>query len=203
MSTYKIVMIRHGESEWNKENKFCGWFDANLSSKGVDEAKAGGQALAAAGYKFDIAHTSLLTRAQVTLASVLEEIGQSDLPVEKTWRLNERHYGALTGLNKAETAAKHGEEQVKIWRRSFDVPPPPMESDHPYYEVIRKDPRFDILWKYDTIKIAFVFQRYANGPSDSEFPACESLKLTIDRTLPYWNEVIVPEMKVFYILLLF
>jgi len=177
MSTYKIVMIRHGESEWNKENKFCGWFDANLSPKGVDEAKAGGQALAAAGYKFDIAHTSLLTRAQVTLASVLEEIGQSDLPVEKTWRLNERHYGALTGLNKAETAAKHGEEQVKIWRRSFDVPPPPMESDHPYYEVIRKDPR------------------YANGPSESEFPACESLKLTIDRTLPYWNEVIVPEMK--------
>jgi 2,3-bisphosphoglycerate-dependent phosphoglycerate mutase len=142
MSTFKIVMIRHGESEWNMENKFCGWYDANLSQKGVEEAKAGGQALASAGYQFDIAHTSLLTRAQVTLASVLAEIGQKELSVEKTWRLNERHYGALTGLNKAETAAKHGEEQVKIWRRSFDVPPPPMEADHPYYQAIRKDARY-------------------------------------------------------------
>jgi len=177
MSTYKIVMIRHGESEWNMENKFCGWYDANLSQKGVEEAKAGGKALADAGYTFDIAHTSLLTRAQVTLASVLTEIGQESLPVEKTWRLNERHYGALTGLNKAETAAKHGEEQVKIWRRSFDVPPPPMESDHPYYEAIRKD------------------ARYAEGPSDDQFPTCESLKLTIGRTLPYWDDVIVPQMK--------
>jgi len=177
MSTYKIVMIRHGESEWNMENKFCGWFDANLSKKGVEEAKAGGKALADAGYTFDIAHTSLLTRAQVTLASVLAGIGQESLPVEKTWRLNERHYGALTGLNKAETAAKHGEEQVKIWRRSFDVPPPAMETDHPYYEAIRKD------------------ARYTEGPSDDQFPSCESLKLTIERTLPYWDEVIVPQMK--------
>jgi len=177
MANYKIVMIRHGESEWNQANKFCGWFDAHLSPKGMDEAKAGGQALKAAGYEFDIAYTSLLTRAQVTLESVLTEIGQKDLSVEKTWRLNERHYGALTGLNKAETAAKHGEEQVKIWRRSFDVPPPPMEKDHPYYNVIRND------------------SRYANGPTESEFPACESLKLTIERTLPFWNDVIVPQMK--------
>ena len=168
---------RHGESEWNKENKFCGWFDADLSSKGKEEAKAGGVALKEAGYAFDVAHTSLLTRAQVTLGAVLAELGSPDLPVEKTWRLNERHYGGLTGLNKAETAAKHGEEQVKIWRRSFDTPPPPMEPDHPYYETIRKDPR------------------YAGGPTDEEFPTCESLKLTIARTLPYWDEVIVPQLK--------
>jgi len=177
MAAYKIVMLRHGESEWNKENKFCGWFDANLSEAGVKEAVAGGKALKEAGYTFDVAHTSLLTRAQVTLQNVLEQIGQTDLPVEKTWRLNERHYGGLTGLNKAETAAKHGEEQVKIWRRSFDVPPPPMEADHPYYKTIREDPR------------------YKEGPTDAEFPACESLKLTIGRTLPYWDDVIVPQMK--------
>jgi len=177
MAPYKIVMIRHGESEWNQENKFCGWYDANLSTKGMDEAKAGGKALNDAGYTFDVAHTSLLTRAQVTLGHVLSGIGQEDLKVEKTWRLNERHYGGLTGLNKAETAAKHGEEQVKIWRRSFDTPPPPMEKDHPYYDVIRNDPR------------------YANGPTDEEFPTCESLKLTIERTLPYWNDVIVPQLK--------
>lgn len=177
MAKYTIVMLRHGESEWNKENKFCGWYDANLSEAGVAEAVAGGKALMEADFNFDVAHTSLLTRAQVTLQKVLEEIGQTDLPVEKTWRLNERHYGALTGLNKAETAAKHGEEQVKIWRRSFDVPPPPMEEDHPYYDNIRNDPR------------------YKDGPSDAEFPKCESLKLTIERTLPYWNDVIVPQMK--------
>ena len=152
-------------------------FDANLSEKGVKEAESGGQALKDAGYKFDIAHTSLLTRAQVTLGKVLEAIGQSDLPIEKTWRLNERHYGALTGLNKAETAEKHGEEQVKIWRRSFDVPPPAMEKDHPYYDNIVND------------------SRYADGPKGDEFPMCESLKLTIERTLPYWNDVIVPQVK--------
>merc|ERR1711936_505680 len=128
-----------------------------------------------AGYKFDVAHTSLLTRAQVTLSKVLNAIDQPDLKIEKTWRLNERHYGALTGLNKAETAAKHGDEQVKIWRRSFDTPPPPMEKDHPYYENIVKD------------------ERYVDGPKLEEFPMCESLKLTIERTLPYWNDVIVPQ----------
>merc|ERR1712126_703761 len=177
MTTYKIVMIRHGESEWNKENKFCGWFDANLSEAGIKEAEAGGKALADAGYTFDLAHTSLLTRAHTTLGKVLEAIKQTDLPVNKTWRLNERHYGGLTGLNKAETAAKHGEEQVKIWRRSFDVPPPAMETGHDYYDVIRNDPR------------------YKDGPTAEEFPTCESLKLTIARTLPYWNDVIVPQLK--------
>merc|ERR1712062_743152 len=114
MPTYKIVMIRHGESEWNKQNKFCGWFDANLSETGIKEAEAGGKALADAGYTFDLAHTSLLTRAHTTLNKVLEAINQPDIPIHKTWRLNERHYGGLTGLNKAETAAKHGEEQVIV-----------------------------------------------------------------------------------------
>merc|ERR1711884_411558 len=177
MATYEIVMIRHGESTWNQENKFCGWFDANLSEKGVQEAESGGKALKDAGYTFDIAHTSLLTRAQVTLGKVLAAIDQQDLPVEKTWRLNERHYGALTGLNKAETAEKHGEEQVQIWRRSFDIPPPPMEVGHDFYENIVKDPR------------------YAGEPKPEEFPMFESLKLTIERTLPYWNSTIVPQIK--------
>ena len=140
--------------------------------QGVAEAVAGGQALKNDGYAFDVAHTSVLQRAQTTLATVLEQIGQTDLAVQKTWRLNERHYGALTGLNKAETAEKHGEEQVQIWRRSFDIPPPPMEEGHPYYENIVKDPR------------------YATEPKPEEFPMFESLKLTIDRTLPYWNSVI-------------
>ena len=198
--SFKIVMIRHGESEWNKENRFCGWFDAGLSEvgeqfktfpvsivcivifygpffQGVAEAVAGGKALKNEGYAFDVAHTSVLQRAQTTLATVLEQIGQPELPTQKTWRLNERHYGALTGLNKAETAEKHGEEQVQIWRRSFDIPPPPMEAEHPFYENIVKDPR------------------YAEEPKPEEFPMFESLKLTIERTLPYWNATIVPQIK--------
>nr|CAD7591719.1 unnamed protein product [Timema genevievae] len=177
MSKYKIVMVRHGESEWNQKNQFCGWFDSLLSEKGKQEAAAAGKALKNANYKFDVAHTSVLSRAQHTLEAILKEIGQPDLPVQKSWRLNERHYGGLTGLNKAETAAKYGEEQVKIWRRSFDVPPPPMEPDHPYYDIITKD------------------KRYADGPSPEEFPKFESLKLTIERTLPYWNDVIIPQLK--------
>lgn len=124
-----------------------------------------------------MAYTSVLTRAQKTLGAILNEINQTDIPIEKTWRLNERHYGGLTGLNKAETAAKYGEEQVAIWRRSFDVPPPPMEPDHPYYDTIVND------------------ARYANGPAKEEFPMFESLKLTIARTLPFWNDVIVPQIK--------
>jgi len=172
---YKIVMIRHGESEWNQLNKFCGWYDADLSAKGRDEAAAAGEALK--GWKFDGAHTSVLTRANKTLEAVLTATGQTDIPVQKTWRLNERHYGGLTGLNKAETAAKHGEEQVKIWRRSFDIPPPPMEESNEYYNVIVNDPR------------------YKDGPAKNEFPMFESLKLTIARTLPYWNDVIVPDLK--------
>lgn len=145
--------------------------------KGLEEAVTGGEALKNAGYKIDIAFTSVLTRAQRTLQTILEKIGQPNVPVVKSWRLNERHYGGLTGLNKAETAAKYGEEQVAIWRRSFDIPPPPMEPDHPYYDTIVKDPR------------------YADGPSPDEFPKFESLKLTIERTLPFWNDTIVPAIK--------
>merc|ERR550539_1071654 len=177
MAAYKIVMIRHGESEWNLANKFTGWYDAKLSDTGKKEANAGGAALKEAGYQFDVAHTSVLSRANDTLDIVLEQIGQKDLSIEKTWRLNERHYGGLTGLNKAEAAEKHGEEQVKIWRRSFDVPPPPMEPDHSFYENIVKD------------------ERYKDEPVKEEFPMNESLKLTIERTLPYWNNVIVPQIK--------
>lgn len=177
MSKYRIVMVRHGESEWNKLNLFCGWYDANLSDKGQNEAVSAGKALKEAGYTFDVAHTSVLTRAQETLKSILKEIDQDNLPVQKIWRLNERHYGGLTGMNKAETAAKYGEEQVQIWRRSFDVPPPPMEPDHKYYDTIVKDPR------------------YADGPKPEEFPKFESLKLTIERTLPYWNDTIIPQLK--------
>ncbi|KOX73085.1 Phosphoglycerate mutase 2 [Melipona quadrifasciata] len=177
MSKYTIVMVRHGESEWNQLNLFCGWYDANLSDKGKTEAAQAGKAVKDAGLKFDVAHTSLLTRAQETLKAILKEIGQEDIPIQKTWRLNERHYGGLTGMNKAETAAKYGEEQVQIWRRSFDVPPPAMEPDHKYYDTIVKDPR------------------YADGPKLEEFPKFESLKLTIERTLPYWNDTIIPQLK--------
>jgi len=177
MAPYKIVMVRHGESEWNEKNLFCGWFDANLSEKGKQEAVSAGVALKNAGYTFDVAYTSVLTRAQNTLQAILSQIGQTDLPIVKTWRLNERHYGGLTGLNKAETAAKYGDEQVAIWRRSFDIPPPPMEADHPYYDIIVKD------------------SRYADGPAPDQFPKFESLKLTIERTLPFWNDTIVPQIK--------
>ena len=172
-----LIVFRFNES---KKGDLCQGhiFSFGLSfSLGVAEAKAGGKALKDGGYVFDLAHTSLLKRAQITLGTVLEQTGQTDLPVQKTWRLNERHYGALTGLNKAETAEKHGEEQVQIWRRSFDIPPPAMEPDHPFYENIAKDPR------------------YAEEPKPEEFPMFESLKLTIDRTLPYWNNVIVPQIK--------
>ncbi|XP_046385601.1 phosphoglycerate mutase 2 [Ischnura elegans] len=177
MAKYAIVMVRHGESEWNKLNQFCGWFDANLSEQGVQEAKAAGDALKNAGYKFDIAHTSVLTRAKNTLGHILEKIDQKDIPVQETWRLNERHYGALTGLNKTETAKKYGEDQVQIWRRSFDVPPPPMEEDHPYYKSI------------------IDHHKAAGGPAAADIPKFESLKLTIERTLPYWNGTIVPQLK--------
>ncbi|XP_076630732.1 phosphoglyceromutase 78 [Colletes latitarsis] len=177
MSKYTIVMVRHGESEWNKLNLFCGWYDANLSDKGKNEALSAGKAIKDASLTFDVAHTSVLTRAQETLKSILKESGQESIPVNKTWRLNERHYGGLTGMNKAETAAKYGEEQVQIWRRSFDVPPPPMEPDHKYYDAIVKDPR------------------YANELKPEDFPKFESLKLTIERTLPYWNNTIIPQLK--------
>lgn len=138
MATHRLVMVRHGESSWNQENRFCGWFDAELSEKGTEEAKRGAVAIKDAKMEFDICYTSVLKRAIRTLWTILDSTDQMWLPVVRTWRLNERHYGGLTGLNKAETAAKHGEEQVKIWRRSFDTPPPPMDDKHPYHVSISK-----------------------------------------------------------------
>ncbi|CAO2640502.1 Phosphoglycerate mutase 2 [Lemmus lemmus] len=164
-------MVRHGESSWNQENRFCGWFDAELSEKGAEEAKRGASAIKDAKMEFDICYTSVLKRAIRTLWTILDGTDQMWLPVVRSWRLNERHYGGLTGLNKAETAAKHGEEQVKIWRRSFDTPPPPMDEKHPYYTSISKV-----------------------GQS-GELPTCESLKDTIARALPFWNDEIAPKIK--------
>ncbi|XP_056633715.1 phosphoglycerate mutase 2-like isoform X1 [Diorhabda sublineata] len=175
--TFRIVMVRHGESEWNKLNLFCGWFNADLSDRGREEAVRAGQAIKDMGLKFDLAFASVLKRSQDTLKSVLETSGQSSIPVEYTWRLNERHYGGLTGLNKVETVEKYGEEQVQIWRRSFDVPPPPITPENQYYNTILNDPI------------------YANGPPKDQFPMFESLKLTIERTMPFWNEKIVPALK--------
>lgn len=175
--TFKIVMARHGESEWNGKNLFCGWYNAELSERGVSEAHKAGKALKDAGYKFDLAYSSVLKRANVTCDIILKELGQTDLSYAKTWRLNERHYGGLTGLNKAETVEKFGEAQVAIWRRSFDTPPPPITPENPYYDIIINDPI------------------YADGPPKDQFPLFESLKLTMERTLPYWHETIVPRIK--------
>src|SRR4051794_16799643 len=166
-----LVMIRHGQSAWNLENRFTGWWDVDLTEKGVAEAKAAGELLAAKGMDFDLCFTSLQTRAIKTLHIALEAMGRLWLPEEKDWRLNERHYGGLTGLNKAETAARHGDEQVRIWRRSSAVPPPAMERGGEY--ALGAD------------------RRYAGIP----VPATESLKDTIARVLPYWEERIVPALK--------
>jgi 2,3-bisphosphoglycerate-dependent phosphoglycerate mutase len=170
----KLVLIRHGESTWNKENRFTGWTDVDLSDKGRQEAKEGGQVLKKEGYTFDVAYTSVLKRAIRTLWSVLDEMDLMWIPVHRTWRLNERHYGALQGLNKAETAAKFGEDQVKIWRRSYDVPPPVLTPD---------DPRFP---GHDA--------RYKSLTRD-ELPLTECLKDTVARFLPYWHETIAPAVK--------
>lgn len=170
---HRLVIIRHGESEWNKENRFTGWQDVDLSEKGRAEAAKGGAALKARGFQFDVAYTSRLKRAIHTLDIVLDEIDQAWLPVHKEWRLNERHYGGLTGLDKAETAAKHGEEQVKIWRRSYDTPPPAMPSDDPRHPA--RDPR------------------YADA-KQTELPSGESLKDTVARFLPLWDSKIAPSV---------
>jgi len=171
---YKIVLIRHGESQWNKENRFTGWIDVDLSEKGVQEAKKAGQTLKKEGYVFDVAYTSVLKRAIHTLWNVLDEMDLTWIPVHRSWRLNERHYGALAGLNKSETAAKHGEDQVKIWRRSFDIPPPPLDPTDPRFPT--NDPRYADL-------------------DPRVLPATESLKTTIDRVLPYWHDVLVPTIR--------
>jgi 2,3-bisphosphoglycerate-dependent phosphoglycerate mutase len=171
---YKLVLLRHGESDWNRENRFTGWTDVDLSAAGVDEARRGGRALRDAGFTFDVAYTSLLKRAIRTLWITMDEMDLMWIPVHRSWRLNERHYGALQGLNKAETAAKHGEEQVKIWRRSYDIPPPPLEPS---------DPRFP---GHD--------RRYADL-TDKELPRTESLKDTVARFLPYWQQTIAPAVR--------
>lgn len=171
---YKVVLIRHGESVWNKENRFTGWTDVPLSEKGLSEAVAAGRLLKAEGYCFDKAFTSVLKRAVKTLWCVLEEMDLMWIPVEHSPKLNERHYGALQGLNKAETAQKYGDEQVKLWRRSYDTRPPLLEHDDPRY------PGNDV--------------RYASL-ADSEIPEGECLKDTVARVVPYWNETIVPEIK--------
>ncbi|MEN9289123.1 MAG: phosphoglycerate mutase [Pseudomonadota bacterium] len=166
-----LVLIRHGQSAWNLENRFTGWWDVDVTEKGVAEARAAGALMRDKGLDFDCCFTSLQTRAIKTLNLALEEMQRLWLPVEKDWRLNERHYGGLTGLDKAETAAKHGDAQVKIWRRSFDVPPPPLEPGSPYD--LSADRR------YAGIKV----------------PATESLKDTIARVLPYWESRIAPELR--------
>ena len=170
---HKLVLLRHGESTWNKENRFTGWTDVDLTDKGRDEARAAGQLLKAGGYEFDIVFTSLLTRAIRTANIALDELEQSWLPVERSWRLNERHYGALQGLNKAETAAKHGEDQVKIWRRAYAIAPPPLAPDDP------RHPSRD--------------RRYRDVPP-SQLPLTESLKDTVARFLPYWSDAIAPQI---------
>jgi 2,3-bisphosphoglycerate-dependent phosphoglycerate mutase len=170
----KLVLLRHGESTWNKENRFTGWTDVDLSDKGREEAREGGQVLKAGGYSFDVAYTSVLKRAIRTLWSALDELDQMWIPVHRSWRLNERHYGALQGLNKAETAAKFGEDQVKIWRRSYDIPPPALTADDPRYP--GHDPRYRDL-----------------GPAD--LPLTECLKDTVARFLPLWHETIAPAIR--------
>jgi 2,3-bisphosphoglycerate-dependent phosphoglycerate mutase len=167
----KLVLVRHGESAWNKENRFTGWTDVDLSEKGREEAKEAGLVLKEGGYTFDVAYTSVLKRAIRTLWITLDELDLMWIPVHRTWRLNERHYGALQGLNKAETAAKFGEDQVKIWRRSYDIPPPPLAPDDPRYP--GHDPRYRNL-------------------SKEELPLTECLKDTVARFLPYWHETIAP-----------
>ena len=171
---YKLVLLRHGESTWNKENRFTGWTDVDLSERGREEAKRAGETLKAEGYVFDLAYTSVLKRAIRTLWMTLDELDLMWIPVTKAWQLNERHYGALQGLNKAETAAQFGDEQVLVWRRSYDVPPPVLTEDDPRFP--GKDPRYASLTK-------------------DELPLTESLKETVARVVPYWHKHIVPDIK--------
>ena len=168
---HKLVLLRHGESDWNRENRFTGWTDVDLSPRGIEEARAGARLLRAGDYRFDLAFTSLLKRAIRTLWIALEELDQMWIPVEKSWRLNERHYGALQGLNKAETASKYGEPQVLAWRRSYDVPPPALEAGDPRYE--GKDARY----------------------AGTRVPRTECLKDTVARVIPYWASAIAPAVR--------
>jgi len=170
----KLVLLRHGESDWNKQNRFTGWKDVDLSEKGLAEAQKAGQVLKEQGFTFDVAFTSLLKRAIRTLWLTLDEMDLMWIPVHRSWRLNERHYGALQGLNKAETAQKYGDDQVLVWRRSYDTPPPALEKSNPHYP--GNDPRYGLL-------------------SEKELPLTECLKDTVTRFLPYWHETIVPTIQ--------
>ena len=168
---YKLVLLRHGESQWNRENRFTGWVDVDLSAAGIEEARAAGRLLKAEGFRFDIAFTSLLKRAIRTLWIALDELDQMSIAEEKHWRLNERHYGALEGLNKAEMAAKFGEAQVLVWRRSYDIPPPPLDENDERYE--GRDPRY----------------------AGVQVPRSECLKDTVARVIPYWAGTIAPAVR--------
>ena len=171
---HTLVLLRHGESTWNRENRFTGWTDVDLSDQGRIEAREAGRVMVAEKYEFDVAYTSLLKRAIRTLWIALDELDMMWIPVHRSWRLNERHYGALQGLNKAETAAEHGEAQVQIWRRSYDIPPPALTADDP------RHPSHD--------------RRYAQL-TGSELPVTESLKDTVSRFLPYWQDMIAPAIR--------
>lgn len=171
---YKVVLLRHGQSQWNKENRFTGWYDVGLTEQGESEARAAGRILKSEGFTFDLAFTSVLKRAIKTLWLCLEEMDRMWIPVERDWRLNERSYGGLQGLNKSETAAEHGEEQVLIWRRSYDIPPPPLEKSDERYP--GHDPRYA-------------------GLAEADLPLTESLKETVARFLPAWHDRIAPAIK--------
>jgi len=174
LSKYKLVLLRHGESQWNLENRFTGWTDVNLTENGITEARSSGQLLKNASYSFNLVYTSLLKRAIKTMELCLAEMDLGDIPIKYNWRLNERHYGALQGLNKSETAQKYGDEQVLIWRRSYNIPPPPLNIDD------ERHPRFEV--QYDDLDTA-------------QLPASECLKDTVDRFLPLWQEIIAPSIQ--------
>ena len=169
-----LVLLRHGQSQWNLENRFTGWVDVDVTAQGLEEAKKAGELMKAEGLEFDVAHTSVLKRAIRTLWTALDVMDQMWIPVQRSWRLNERHYGALQGLDKAQTTAAHGEAQVKVWRRSYDIPPPPMKKSDPGH------PKHD--------------RRYENVPAGL-LPSTESLRTTLERVLPYWRSSIAPQLK--------
>ncbi|XP_032160830.1 bisphosphoglycerate mutase isoform X2 [Mustela erminea] len=177
MSKYKLIMLRHGEGAWNKENRFCSWVDQKLNSEGMEEARNCGKQLKALNLEIDLVFTSVLNRSIHTAWLILEELGQEWVPVESSWRLNERHYGALIGLNREQMALNHGEEQVRLWRRSYNVTPPPIEESHPFYHEIYNDRRYKVC----------------DVPVD-QLPRSESLKDVLERLLPFWNERIAPEV---------
>jgi 2,3-bisphosphoglycerate-dependent phosphoglycerate mutase len=174
LKKHTLVLLRHGESQWNLENRFTGWTDVDLTDKGIREAKSSGKILKEGGFNFNLVYTSVLKRAIRTMDICLSKMGLSNIPIEYNWRLNERHYGALQGLNKADTAQKYGDEQVLIWRRSYSAPPPPLEIND------ERHPRFD--------------DRYSDL-TENELPASECLKDTVERFLPYWHETIAPSIQ--------